>query len=595
MDSKHSYIKYPEVYFKDVIGSLWRGIKQNRLSLFVTVFCVAAASSVSIIVPLYYKRFFDILSSDGSRALDSSVLVNVLLMILLWNAVGWLFWRIGGFVNISFQVRSMARLRQQAFNYLLHHSYSFFANNFTGAIVQRIGRYARAFEKLTDRIVWNVVPLTVRLAGVVIVIYTVEPRLAFVIVGWAFFYMVVNYFYSLWRLKYNIQMAAADSRTTAVMADSITNQNNIDIFSRHGGEKQNFKGVTEDQMKITKLNWNINTGLDAIQAGLIIAVEFAVFYYSIGLWKSGAATIGIFVLIQLYLLGLGSQLWDFSRIIRDFYESYADAKEMVEMMKLPYEVKDLPGAMPLVVSLGEVEFDHVDFSFNRERGVLRGINLRLRGGEKMALVGPSGSGKTTLVRLLLRFYDVPSGEIFIDHQDIKNVTLDSLRGNISLVPQDPLLFHRTIRENIRYGKPQASDGEVAEAARLAHCDEFIKELPNQYDTYVGERGIKLSGGERQRVAIARAILKNAPILILDEATSSLDSHSESLIQDAMDTLMKDRTTIVIAHRLATIRKMDRIIVLDNGSVREEGTHDELISRDSFYKKLWSLQAGGFIS
>jgi len=213
----------------------------------------------------------------------------------------------------------------------------------------------------------------------------------------------------------------------------------------------------------------------------------------------------------------------------------------------------------------------------------------------VAIIGPSGAGKTTFIRLMLRFYDVVSGKITVDGQDIHHATLESLRENISLVPQDPLLFHRTIMENIGYGKPSATDKEVIEAARLAHCDEFVKDLPDKYETYVGERGIKLSGGERQRVAIARAILKNSPILILDEATSSLDSHSESLIQNALDILMKDKTVIVIAHRLSTIRKMNRIIVIKNGSIFEEGTHEYLVKKeDGLYAKLWNLQAGGFL-
>ena len=336
-------------------------------------------------------------------------------------------------------------------------------------------------------------------------------------------------------------------------------------------------------------------GLDAIQAIFSFIVEFIVFYVAVIYWKGDFLSVGAFVLIQLYVMGLSGQLWGFARIIRDFYEGYADAKEMIEIMKLPYEIKDTIIAKPIIVTSGEIVFDNVNFSFNETREVLSNIKLKINAGEKVALVGPSGAGKTTFVRLLLRFYDVTGGHIEIDGNDIKNITLESLRNNISLVPQDPLLFHRTIKENIRYGKPNATDEEVVEASRLAHCVEFIENLPNKYDTYVGERGIKLSGGERQRVAIARAILKNAPILILDEATSSLDSNSESLIQDALSTLMRGKTTIVVAHRLSTIKKMDRIVVLKNGSILEEGTHNSLIrKKDSLYKDLWTLQAGGFI-
>jgi len=596
MKQKNPNIKYPEVRLKDVASYLWRGTAGSRLAMALSVVGIAAASVFELIVPLYFKRFFDLLSGVADKNIVAEQLVGTLVMILAFNGLVWLGWRVGSFANVAWQAKTMAALRRQAYNYLIYHSYGFFANNFSGALVQRIGRYARAFEKLADRLTWNLIPLIIRLGGVAIITATIEPRLTILIIGWALFYLVVNYFWSLWKLKYNFRAAEADSYTTAVLADSITNQNNIELFSRHPSEIAKFKEVTEEQKKITAFNWSVDMGLDSVQAVLIIAVEFAVLYFTIRYWQVGAVTLGTFVLVQMYILGLGSRLWDFGRIVRDFYEGYADAKEMVEIMKLPYEVRDVSDAKPLMVSKGEVFFEGVNFSFSdaRERDILKGINLKIRDGEKIALVGPSGSGKTTLVRLLLRFYDVVSGGIYVDGQNIQSVTLISLRDNIALVPQDPILFHRTIMENIRYGREGASDEEVINAARLAHCDEFIRGLRQQYETFVGERGIKLSGGERQRVAIARAILKNAPILILDEATSSLDSYSESLIQSALDNLMKGKTTIVIAHRLSTIRKMDRIIILEKGMTKEEGTHEELILRDSLYRKLWDLQAGGFI-
>jgi len=531
----------------------------------------------------------------GEKSDIASQLISVLITVLILNFFSWSSWRIGSIANINFQVKSMASLRRQAYNYLIHHSYSFFSNNFTGALVQRVGRYARAFERIADRITWDIIALLVRLVGVLIITASIKPILTVIIVVWSAIYMSVSYFYSKWRLKYNVLAAEADSNTTAVLADSITNQNNVELFSRHEYEKNKFKDITLEQQKITQKNWNVNIGLDAIQSFFGIAISFGVFYVAIHFWQQNIFTVGSFVLVQMYIIDLSDRLWSFSRIIRDLYEGYADSKEMVEIMMLPYEVRDTTLAKPIVVSNGKVEFSDVGFSFNSTREVLKNINLKINAGEKVAVVGPSGAGKTTLVRLLLRFYDITSGSIKIDNQDVKSVTLESLRNAISLVPQDPLLFHRTIMENIRYGKPEATDEEVFHAAKLAHCDDFINGLTLKYETYVGERGIKLSGGERQRVAIARAILKNAPILVLDEATSSLDSNSESLIQDALDNLMKGRTVIVIAHRLSTIRKMDRIIVLENGAIIEDGSHENLINKDeSLYKKLWTLQAGGFI-
>jgi len=287
---------------------------------------------------------------------------------------------------------------------------------------------------------------------------------------------------------------------------------------------------------------------------------------------------------------------NFGKIIRHTYENLADAEEMTKIFNTPHEIQDAPRAKKLKVVKGKIEFREVSFYYNKTRKVFEKFNLLIKGCQRVALIGPSGAGKTTVIKLLLRNHDVFGGKILIDGQDISKVTQESLWQNISLVPQDPILFHRSLMENIRYGKFDATDEEVIEASKLAHCHEFINDLPEKYNTFVGERGIKLSGGERQRVAIARAILRNAPILILDEATSSLDSHSESLIQDALDKLMKDKTVIVIAHRLSTIVKMDRIVFIDNGEIIEDGTHQQLIEiKNGHYRKLWELQAGGFIA
>jgi ATP-binding cassette subfamily B protein len=268
---------------------------------------------------------------------------------------------------------------------------------------------------------------------------------------------------------------------------------------------------------------------------------------------------------------------------------------MTVTLNTPHEIEDIKNAKQLKVTEGVVAFEDVSFYYHETRKIFENLNFNIERNQKIALVGPSGSGKSTIIKLLLRMHDISAGKISVDGQNISKVTQDSLWKNISLVPQDPILFHRSLLENIRYGKPEATEEEVRQAARLAHCDEFISAFPEKYETHVGERGVKLSGGERQRVAIARAILRNAPILVLDEATSSLDSESESLIQDALNNLMKNKTVIVIAHRLSTIMKMDRIIVLESGKIVEEGTHEELVKKPKgLYKKLWKFQAGGFI-
>ena len=300
------------------------------------------------------------------------------------------------------------------------------------------------------------------------------------------------------------------------------------------------------------------------------------------------------VLLQTYLIRLIDNLWGFAGIVRAYYDSFANAQEMALIFDTPYEIIDEVKSK-IKNAKGEVIFNKVTYVYkNNNNKVLDNFSLVVPAGQKIAIVGSSGAGKTTFVRLLMRLFNLTEGEITIDGVDISKISQENLREQIAFVPQDPVLFHRTLMENIRYGRRDATNGEVLKAAHLAHCDDFIDKLPQGYETYVGERGIKLSGGERQRVAIARAILKNAPILILDEATSSLDSHSESLIQDALHKLIEGKTTIVIAHRLSTIRQMDRIIVLDKGKIIEDGRHEELSKKENgLYKKLWDLQAGGF--
>ena len=426
-------------------------------------------------------------------------------------------------------------------------------------------------------------------------LWFVNPIYSLIVVVWIGSFWTINYFSSKWKLKYDIAASEADSKSTAILSDSITNHSVVQLFARSKAESTHFTQLTDLQARKEAFTGYLSTLINVVWGTLNVTVEFLIFFLLIHYWQEGLITIGTFVLVQVYFLGLATRLWDLTRIVPEVYQAFADAKEALEMMTTPYEVRDIPHAKKLTITDGVIEFGNISFSFNETREVLKGITLKIQAKEKVAFIGPSGSGKSTLVRLLMRLYNLESGAIFIDHQNIQQVTQESLRLNIAFVPQDPTLFHRTIAENIRYGKPDATDEEVVAAAKLAHCDEFITELPSGYKTYVGERGIKLSGGERQRVAIARAILKNAPILVLDEATSSLDSHSEALIQDALNVLMKDKTVIVIAHRLSTIRKMDRIIVLKEGAIIEEGSHEMLLENSTgLYKKLWDLQAGGFL-
>ncbi len=326
----------------------------------------------------------------------------------------------------------------------------------------------------------------------------------------------------------------------------------------------------------------------------MVALELLVMYLAVKQWYAGNLTVGDVVLIQAYIARIFDKLWETGRNIRTLYEALADANEMTEILLKPHEIQDEKGAIALNAKKGGIEFKNVTFGYFKEAMVLEKFNLAIAPGERIAIIGTSGGGKSTIIKLLFRFHDISSGKILIDKQNIAEVTQDSLRAAMAFVPQEPVLFHRSLMENIRYARPDATDEEVLEAAKRAHAHEFIESFREGYETLVGERGVKLSGGERQRVAIARAILKDAPILVLDEATSSLDSESEMYIQDALRELMKDRTTIVIAHRLSTIMQMDRIVVIDGGKIIEEGKHEELLkAQQGTYQKLWEIQAGGF--
>ncbi|TSC64482.1 MAG: hypothetical protein G01um1014106_102, partial [Parcubacteria group bacterium Gr01-1014_106] len=553
--------------------------------------------AIEAVIPFFYKRFFDALAQGaGARQEIAGDLTAILARIfLLWGVV-WIFYRIEMFLNASFPPAVVRDLLNTCFEYLHHHSYGFFINRFTGSLVRRVNRFADAFEGLADKILLDLFPMLLRTVITIAVLWYWHWFLGAAVLVWFAVFFSVNYLFAGYKLKYDAAVAAADTEVTARLADTITNNATIKLFSAFRDEMRSFAGLAEKQRRAWTFTWRLSAGIEGVQGALMITLELLVMVAAVRFWSRGLLSIGDFALIQGYLIAMFRRLWDFWRVIRDIYKRLADAEEMTEILTLPHEVRDMPAARTLEVPRGEVAFRAVNFTYTKTRAVIRDFTMTIAPGEKVGLVGPSGAGKSTLVSLIFRFFDVQSGGIYIDGKNIAEATQESLRRNVALVPQDPVLFHRTLMENIRYGRRDATDEEVMRAARQAHCDEFISRLPQGYETLVGERGIKLSGGERQRVAIARAILKNAPILVLDEATSSLDSHSEGLIQDALSRLMSGKTTIVIAHRLSTIMKMDRIVVVREGAVEESGTHAQLVQKSGgLYRKLWELQAGGFIS
>ena len=581
---------------KKTFKIFWQHSLVYKWALLIMVMAIIIASLGSIVAPIFYKEFFDLLAGDLNDVDQATALKWVLFKIFLVYFGSWIFWRISTFISSYFQSHGMVDLANSAFAYLHKHSTSFFNNNFVGSLVKKVNRFSRAFEVISDLLFWDLLPTFVNVFLVIVILWKRNIFLGLGILAWTTFYLLINYYFSLYKLKYDTQRAQLNSKVTGLLADTITNHLNVKLFTAYNRERGLFKIINSQYQKLQQFTWDLGNYFEAAQALLMIALELGVMYYAISLWQKGTISLGDFVLIQTYLVSIIMRLWNFGRIIRKYYEAMADAEEMTEILEMSHEIVDSKNAQALQIAGGHIEFKEVNFSYNQTREIVSNFNLEIKPKEKIALVGPSGAGKSTIINLLLRNYDISSGKILIDDQKIINVTQESLWQNIALVNQDPVLFHRTLKENISYGQPQANDDEIIQAAKLAHAHDFIESFSDKYGTYVGERGVKLSGGERQRIAIARAILKNAPILVLDEATSSLDSESEELIQDALANLMKDKTVIVIAHRLSTIMKMDRIVVLEEGKIIEQGSHQELLTKkNGLYKKLWKKQVGGFIA
>ncbi|MEK7471470.1 MAG: ABC transporter ATP-binding protein [Patescibacteria group bacterium] len=583
---------YSNLHIKLVLKYFWQVIKNFKFSFFVVIICTILFSALDIYVPLQFLKLWDVLSTNNFAVVSTAK--SIIILILILGLARWILSRISGFCLSYFEAGVMAGLREQAFSYMIGHSYSFFAKNFTGSLTQKINKYVRSFERLTDSIAADGLPLIIRSVGVFFAVYSLIPKYAYMLGIFCLVFLLTAFIYIRFKIKYDVLAAFADTKTTGVLADAIGNHSSIQIFTGNSYEENRTKETIQKQRKATVFNWYLWEGLNAIQGFYSVAIGFIVFWVAIDDWKLSLVTLPFIVLLQTYLVRLIDNLWSFGGIIRTFYDSFANAQEMAFILNTPYEISENIEKVAKNIK-GEVIFSNVTYVYkNNNNKVLDNFSLTIPRGQKIAIVGSSGAGKTTLVRLLMRLFNIPSGIIMIDGIDISKISQENLREQISFVPQDPVLFHRTLMENIRYGRRNATDGEVLKAATLAHCDEFIDSLPFRYETYVGERGIKLSGGERQRVTIARAIIKNAPILILDEATSSLDSISESYIQDALNELMKGKTTIVIAHRLSTVQKMDRIIVLNKGKIAEEGTHKELLEKKGIYADLWNHQTGGFL-
>lgn len=510
---------------------------------------------------------------------------------------GVFFWRLQSYYVWQLEIKVKREMSNDLYDHLQNQSQAFHANRFGGALVSQTNKFINSYERIMDDLIWNIIPsLTVLITAVVVLMF-VAWQYALILLAITIIYLTIMSKRLRNQMPFNIAEAAADSKQTAALADSITNMATIRAFGHEAHESHRFSDVTQRtynayqklSVEVLKTEALSQVQTNSFQIVSLLAGLIAVTSYG--------TNVSLLYLLVSYTQAIVNQLWQFSRIVRNVNRSFGDATEMTEILNIEADIKDPAKPAKSKMHRGEVIFSEVNFSYpeNEKQKLFKDLNFKIKPGEKVGLVGPSGGGKTTITSLLLRTMDIRSGEIAIDGQNITDVRQSDLRGKIAYVSQEPILFHRTLAENIKYGNLQSTHQEVEAVAKMANAHEFISKLPNGYETMVGERGVKLSGGQRQRVAIARAMLKNAPILVLDEATSALDSESEVLIQDALWKLMEGRTAIVIAHRLSTIQKMDRIIVLEEGRIVEQGSHKDLLrNTDGTYSRLWAHQSGGFI-
>ena len=585
----------PKVTVRQTLSIYWRHAKEYPrhlagLLIFMPIIQLLDDFAVPLITSVVLNK---LVKSNGNIQIDefylpiAAILALELSINFMWRPYVKIVW--------SFEELVMRRLQQTSFDHLMKMSYRFYSDRFAGSLVNQVNKFSGSFERLADTFTWNIYKLIISFVFTVAILIKPAPLYVLVLVLFSAIYVILLVHLKKSENALNAEWASLESARTGQLSDTISNITAVKSFGHEALEKKLYDARTKDVLDISlktmhKVMANeryTTTSQRAINAfSILVGV-----YLGISLHIS----VGLVYLILTYTLRISQRLWDLNSVVRNLNRVIGDARDMTAILQIPPEVDDVPGAKDLTPGRGDLRLTDVSFSYkDASKKLFDGLNLHIRPGEKIGLVGPSGGGKTTVTKLLLRFMDIQSGQILLDNQDIARVTQQSLRRAIAYVPQEPLMFHRSISDNIRYGQLDASDKAVRACARLANADEFIKKLPSGYDTLVGERGTKLSGGQRQRIAIARAMLKNAPILVLDEATSALDSESEVLIQDALWKLMEGRTAIVIAHRLSTIQKMDRILVLDGGRVVEQGSHKALLAAGGLYAKLWSHQSGGFI-
>lgn len=585
-----------DIGLKDVFRNYWGAVKEYKYSMTLNWILLSASAISEIFSPIYIKNFFDVLSTPASLEFIFIKAKPILVIVIGIMLLRFTTRRCSSYINRKIMHGMEYKIYYDAYSRIIKHSHSFFINNSAGAMAHKIEKYRNSFMTLWENISTNILQNFIRSVGFTIVLFIFNKTIGFIMVVWLVLFLGMNYWYSQRARRNRKDTSALKSVVNGIAVDSFSNHITVQLFRGIELEKNNIWDKITKLLSFYKIRTDSDDRFFFIQSLITLVAEIAILILGLYYFKGGIVTVGFFYLSYTYIKKLSDDMWTISHVFRSISEAYVDATDMVELMEKPYEVEDIKSPTLLEKVEGKIKFEKVSYNYpSNEKKVLDGLSITIQPAEKIALIGSSGAGKSTLVKLLFRLFDVTEGSINIDGVDIREITQDNLHKFIGFVPQESVMFHRSIKENIQYGKENASDEEIIEAAKKAHCHEFISALPEGYDSLVGERGVKLSGGERQRIAIARTILKNAPILVLDEATSSLDSETESYIQDSLNELMKGKTVLVIAHRLSTIKKMDRILAMENGKIIEEGSHQSLLDKkSSLYKKLWNLQADGFI-
>jgi len=562
---------------------------ETKLRVVVALVLLVGAKVANVWVPLFYKRAVDALSPGDAEALVT-IPLGLIVAYGLARVMSLVFAELRDAVFANVAQRTIRKVALSVFQHLHALSLRFHLERQTGGLTRSLERGTRAIETLLRYALFSIVPTLVEITLVCVILWRMfDGWFALATFATVGSYIAYTFFVSEWRIQFRRAMNETDNKANTKAVDSLLNYETVKYFGNEGHEARRYdqalasyeQAAVKSQRSLSLLN----IGQSAIiSLGLAVVMGMA----ARGI-VNGTMTLGDFVLVNTYLLQLYQPLNFFGVVYREIKQALIDVESMVTLLSVDREVADRPGAPPLAITGGELRFDGVEFGYDPRRPILKGVSFTVPAGRTVAIVGPSGAGKSTIGRLLFRFYDVSGGGILIDGQDIREVTQQSLRGAIGIVPQDTVLFNDTVYYNIAYGRPGASPAEVEQAARLAHIHNFIMALPDGYETTVGERGLKLSGGEKQRVAIARTILKNPAILLFDEATSALDTHTEREIQANLREVSRGRTTLVIAHRLSTVIDADEILVMEAGRVIERGRHMELLSRGGAYAALWARQ------